>query len=133
MTNSSAGQAVTAEIRKMWQIGPRTKWGRKTGRLVEIEWILRELRETIGDYRGIESERRTAVLDKAHTALYAYGKFVDGYRIDGVLRFHITTATPLAWAAFLGEMVDSGCTNMGEFEQWFTQQARELHAAQVAA
>lgn len=122
----TAGQAFTAELRAAYQIGPRTRWNRKSGRSARRDWMLRDIREAIGDYRGMESERRTAIYAKAHTALCAYGKFVDGYRIDGTLRFQIIRLTPWRFAAFLGEMVDSGCDNMGEFETWFNRQCSAL-------
>lgn len=124
MTTQTAGQALTAEIRAMYQIGPRTRWNRKAGRIVKREHMISDIRDAIGQYRGMESERRTAIFDKAHTALAAYGKFVENFRIDGVLRFQIMDRTPWGFAAFLGEMVDSGCANMAEFEMWFAAQAR---------
>ncbi len=129
MTNTAtAGQALAAEIRAMYQIGARSRWNRKTGRTVRRDSMIRDLREATGEYRGIESDRRTTILDAAHTALSAYAKFIDGYRIDGVLRFQIMDRTPWEFAAFLGDMVDSGCVNMGEFETWFTTQGRIANA-----
>lgn len=136
MTNTerTAGQALTAEIRKMYQLNSRSRWGaaRRT-RTVKREGILRDIRDAIGEYRGIESDDRTAILDRAFVALCAYSKFVENYRIDGLLRCQITTTTPAEFAAFLGEMVDSGATNMAEFEQWFAAKTRELYAARAAA
>jgi hypothetical protein len=100
---STAGQTLAAEVRSMYRIGTRTRWGAKRPcRTLTRAAIIEDLRHAIGEFRGIESERRTAVLDAAFTALNAYGKFVDGYRIDGVLRWKITTSTPWQFAAFLG-------------------------------
>ncbi len=135
MTNTerTAGQALTAEIRKMYQLNARSRWGAKRAcRTVRREYILSDLRDAIGEYRGIESAERTAIIQKAYVALLAYGKFVENYRIDGLLRCQITTTTPAEFAAFLGEMVDSGCTNMAEFEMWFAAKTREVYAQQAA-
>lgn len=127
---STAGQTLAAEIRKMYGIGTRTRWGaNRPCRTLTRAAIVEDLRYAIGEFRGTESERRTAILDTAFTALNAYGKFVEGYRIDGVLRWQITTTTPWQFAAFLGEMVDSGCTNVGEFEAWFAAKAQARRAA----
>lgn len=126
----TAGQALTAEIRRMYSMNAHTRWNRKGGlRVVTRDAIVRDIREAIGEYRGTESAERTAVLDAAFAALNAYGKFVENFRIDGVLRFQIMDMTPWQFSGFLGAMVDSGCANNGEFEQWFAAQARELCAA----
>jgi hypothetical protein len=134
MKTQTAGQALTAELRKMYSLSSRTRWGRSNGRarIVKRDYMLNDIRDAIDQYRGIESAERTAIFDKAHTALAAYGKFVDNYRIDGLLRCEITTTTPWQFTAFLGEMVDSGCTNMAEFEMWFAARTRSLYAARVA-
>ena len=122
--SDSAGQKLTNEIRKMDQIGPRTRWNKKhTTRMITRDAILSDIRGAIGEYRGVESAERTAIFDTAHTALNAYHKFVANYRIDGSLRFLIMDMRPWEFTAFLGQMVDSGCTNMGEFEVWFQKLA----------
>jgi hypothetical protein len=83
---STAGQTLAAEVRSMYRIGTRTRWGAKRPcRTLTRAAIIEDLRHAIGEFRGIESERRTAVLDAAFTALNAYGKFVDGYRIGAML------------------------------------------------
>jgi hypothetical protein len=130
---STAGQALTVELRKAYAIGPRTRWNRRAGRMVNRGYMLSDIRDAIGEYRGMESAERTAIFDNAHTALAAYGKFVDSYRIDGLLRCEITTTSPWEFTAFLGEMVDSGASNMAEFEMWFVAKTRELYAARSAA
>lgn len=133
MMTQTAGQVLTAEIRKMGTMSPRTRWNRKGGtRTITRDAIIQDIRDAIGAYRGIESAERTAIFDQAFVALNAWHKFVANYRIDGVLRFQIMDLTPWQFAGFLGEMVDSGCTNMGEFEVWFANQARKAHVARVA-
>jgi hypothetical protein len=131
---STPGQALAAEIRKMYGIGTRTRWGaERTCRILQREEIIGDIREAVGEFRGGESESRTAILDAARPALRAWGKFIEGYRIDAYARFAITSRSPWQFAAFLGEMVDSGCANMGEFEQWFATKTREVYAQQIAA
>jgi hypothetical protein len=126
----TAGQAFAAEIRKMFGIGPRTRWHRKGGlRTVERDQIIRHAMEAIGDYRGSESEVRTAILNTGYTALHAYIKNVDGYRIDALVIKSIKDLTPWGWTEYLGRMVDTGHTCVGPFELWFAQQAREIRAA----
>ena len=122
---ATPGRVLADEIRTMYRMGARTRWGRKGGtRTISRDAIIRDIRDAIGEYRGIESPERTAILDTAHTALSAWGKFVEGFRIDGVLRFAIMDMSPWQFAAFLGDMVDSGASNMGEFERWFADRAR---------
>lgn len=128
------GQALTAEIRKMLTMNSRTRWGRKHAVMGTLtrDAIIERLWSSI-NYRGYDNETRTAIFAQAHTTLCAYAKFINGYRINGTLRFHIMAKSPWEFAAFLGEMVDTGCTNMGEFERWFDQQTREVRTALVAA
>lgn len=125
MTNSAtAGQTFSSEIRSMMKIGSRTRWNRKNplgdkltrDAMIERVW-------TSLNHRGYDNEQRTAIFATAHTALCAYAKFIDGFRIDGMLRFQILDLTPREFTAFLGRMIDSGCTNMGEFEQWFRSES----------
>jgi hypothetical protein len=127
MTNTerTAGQAFTAEIRHMFSIGPRTRWYR-TNRYSEAltqDAIVERVSTSVA-YRGYDDERRTAIFVKAYAALCGYDKHVNGYRIDPTLRMRITTRTPWEWTAYLGQMVDSGATCNGEFEQWFRDQAQ---------
>lgn len=136
MTNTgrTAGQALAAEIRYMLSIGPRTRWYRKSkpGAPVTQDHIIERVSTSVA-YPGYDDERRTAIFRKAYAALSAYDKHVNGSRIDPTLRMQITTRSPWEWIAYLGEMVDSGCTNNGEFEAWFADQAREMRGVRVAA
>lgn len=121
MTKTS-GQALATEIRTMFHIGTRTRWYRKTSVGTLTRDAITERVATSINYPGYDNAERTAIFSAAFMSLLAYAKFVDGFRIDGELRARITTASPAEFADFLGDMVDSGCANMGEFEGWFGQQ-----------
>lgn len=120
---ATAGQKFTSEIRTMFHIGPRTRWYRseKFGEVLNREQVLERAFAAI-NYPGYDDQRRTAILNKAHAAMLAWVKHVEGYRIDPVLRREVTEQSPWEWTAYLGRMVDSGCTNVGEFERWFAGQ-----------
>lgn len=134
MTNTgrAAGQDFTAEIRKIFKIGPRTRWYRKDAYGIALDHaeIVDRVRED-RNYRTA-SDARLAIWDGARAMLDAYAKFIEGYRIDGVLRCEITTASAYEFTAYLGRMIDSGCTNMGEFEQWFRDEAVRANTAVAA-
>jgi hypothetical protein len=118
----SNGEKFAAEIRKTLSIGPRTRWARRTDRLSRTAIVERVT--TSINYPGYDSEERTEAFRAGHAAMAAYNKHVAGYRIDGVLRFKIMDLSPWGFTAFLGEMIDSGCTNVGEFEAWFSAKSR---------
>lgn len=121
-TLTSQGHDFTAELRAMLHIGPRTRWYRRNrfGNLTRDNTLERIY--TAFNYPGYDDTRRTEILRAGYTALNAWLKHVEGYRIDPTLRARITEQSPYAWTAYLGTMVDSGCANMAEFETWFSQQ-----------
>jgi hypothetical protein len=132
----TAGQTFTSEIRTMFSIGPRTRWYRKGGALVQLtrNEIIREVFEAIGNYRGSESTERTAILDSAYRPLLAWIKHIDGARVDAALVMAVAVdSSPWEWTAYIGRMVDSDCANAGQFEAWFNREARELRAQRAAA
>jgi hypothetical protein len=123
MTNTerTAGQALAAELRSMLSIGPRTRTYR-SGVPVTHDAIVERVQTSLA-YRGYDDERRTAIFETAFNACWAYQKHVAGFRIDPTLRMEIMSMSPWKFTAFLGEMVDSGHANMGEFETWFRARA----------
>jgi hypothetical protein len=123
----TAGQNLTAELRTWLRIGPRTRWYRKDrGITLTTDRVIERIWETIALYPGIESEARTAALKPAHAAMCAWFKHVNGYRIDPMVRREITEQSPWKFTEYLGRMVDSGCTNSGQFEVWFAAQRPQL-------
>ena len=122
MTNT-AGQDFTAELRTMLSIGPRTRWYRRNrfGDQLTREAVIGRVFTSL-NYRGYDDERRTAIFAAAHSALCAWNKHVEGFRIDPTLRREITEQSPWNWTAYLGSMIDTGYTNSFEFELWFREQ-----------
>ena len=70
-------------------------------------------------YPGYYSGERNNLFTAAYGVLLSYDKHVAGYRIDGALRYKITSMSPYAFASLLGEMLDAGITNVGEGEAFF--------------
>lgn len=120
---ATTGQQLTTSLRKSFKIGPRTR-DRRDGVSLKRD-MLDSIRNAIS-YEGFHGPERTALCRAAAGALYSYEKHVDGYRIDGELRAHIVGMTPYRFAAFLGEMVDAGVTNVGEGEQFLARMARQV-------
>lgn len=81
------------------------------------------------NYPGYFGPERSELYHEAFGVALAYNKHVNGYRIDGLLRFRIDSMTPWQFAGFLGEMIDAGVTNCGEGEIFFQQYARTIRAA----
>lgn len=114
----TTGEQFAATIRRSMHIGPRTR-SRRDGVDIKRD-VLESIRNAI-QYDGYYSEERTALSRAAIGVLHSYDKHVDGYRIDGTLRFKITTMTPWEFVGLLGEMIDAGVTNVGEGERYFAQ------------
>lgn len=110
----SAGQTFTKTIRKNMSIGPRTKRFRN-GENMHIE-IVRRVRDAACYPSGTATDEAIRV---GYTAVNAYMKHIEGYRLDPVLCSNIRNMSPWAFTAFLGELVDSGVSNMAEAEIYF--------------
>lgn len=110
------GQELTATLRKSFRINSRSRVHR-AGMDLRTE-MLDAIRNAVY-YPGYYGPEKTAVYSEARGALLSYDKHVDGYRIDGMLRYRITSMSPWQFAGFLGEMVDAGITNVGEGERFF--------------
>jgi hypothetical protein len=120
---------LAAKLRAMHKVGSRTMDNRDKGSLRAL--MLHDIAAAScnpGYFAGDTQE----ALKPAWTALCAYDKHVLGHRIDPSLAEKIREMSPHTFAGFLGGMVDSGCTNVGEFEQYFAYMAR-IHRAAVKA
>lgn len=118
MTEQTAGQKLTAEIRRYFSIGTRTRRYRKSENVAEH--IIKSLQyATI--YPGYFCEPTQTTFRSGYTVVCAYAKHVDGYRINPTKIAAIKAMSPWRFAAFLGEMLDSGFTNMGEAEDFFAK------------
>lgn len=120
-TTQTAGQKLTATLRKGFRINHRSR-DRRDG--VSIKADMLESIENACQYDGWFSAEKTETYRAASATVRSYRKHVDGYRIDGMLRYRITSMSPWEFAAFLGAMVDAGITNVGEGERYFQQMAR---------
>ena len=123
---TTAGQQLTATLRRYFSVGPRTRRFRKTNDLH------RDMIEAIcyaatlpGYYTGNTQQDLRA----GWAAYLSYNKHIAGYRVDGALISHINGLTPWHFAALLGRMADAGITNVGEGETFFNNMARQLHTA----
>jgi hypothetical protein len=117
---TTAGQALTAELRWYFRIGPRTrqyrdsKYTRLADRMVEA---IAEAATLPGCY----SPRTAEPLSKGYAVAIGYSKHVKGYRINPTKIAAITAMSPWRFAGFLGEMVDAGITNTGEAERFYSE------------
>jgi len=124
-TQATAGQELTATLRRYFSVGTRTRryrmdeYGRRDLHAAMIEAI-----ENAAQYPGYYSERTQDALHAGFGAALSYRKHVDGYRIDGTLRFAISEMSAWQFAALLGEMVDAGVTCTGDGERFFADMNR---------
>jgi hypothetical protein len=117
----TTGKQLTAVLRKSFQVGPRTRDYRDG---LSLKDRMLESIDNAITYPGYYGPERTALSQAASGALRSYQKHVDGYRIDGELRYQITSMSPWKFAALIGDMVDAGITNVGEGERYFQQMAK---------
>ena len=110
------GQELAATLRKSFSVGPRTRHHRD-GMDLRTE-MLDAIRNAVY-YPGYYGPEKTAIYRTAIGSVTSYDKHVDGYRIDGMLRYRITSMSPWQFAGLLGQMVDAGVTNVGEGERFF--------------
>lgn len=112
------GQELTATLRKSFAMNTRTRMIRRG---VNLRTEMMEAIVNACYYPGYYTEAKTAIYRNGFGAVQAYDKHVDGYRIDGTLRFRITSMSPWEFAGLLGDMVDSGVENTGTGETYFAQ------------
>lgn len=121
----TAGQILADTLRKSFHIGTRTsRYGKIFGVRTDLHTALVEAIENAVQLPGYYEPDRTEVYRTAWGAALSYRKHYDGYRMDPVLRLHISNMTAWQFAALLGRMVDAGVTNAGEGERFFAAMAR---------
>jgi hypothetical protein len=121
----TAGQELTATLRRYFSVGSRTRRYRKG---LDLHGQMIEALMTAAQYPGYFTGRTQDALHAGFGTALAYRKHVNGYRIDGVLRQHITSLSPWNFAALLGQMVDAGVETTGDGERFFSEMAREMRA-----
>lgn len=125
-TIPTAGQQLTAELRRYFRIGTRTRRYRKSpwgGRDDLHASMIREIEAVCSFPNG---SPRDGLLKPGWPAVLSYEKHYLGYRMNGLLRRHIELMSPWQFSALLGRMVDAGVSNVGEGEQFFREMAREM-------
>ena len=122
----TTGEQFTAAVRKSFRMNTRTR-DRRDGGSIKAD-ILESIYNAVY-FEGYYGPERTELSRAALGAYLSYSKHVDGYRIDGTLRYYITSMTPWQFAGFLGEMIDAGVTNVGEGEVFFSNMQRRVAVA----
>jgi hypothetical protein len=121
-TTKTAGQELTATLRRYFSIGGNTRRHRK-GRDLHRDMV--EAIMLAAQYPGAYCPGTQEALHAGFGTALAYEKHVMGYRIDGVLAYRISAMTPWNFAALLGRMVDAGVQCTGDGERFFAEMARE--------
>jgi hypothetical protein len=115
---STAGQAVTTELRRYFTISSRTRRYRNGQ---DLHQSMIEALHHAATLPGYYSDRTHEIFHPAFGAAMAYQKHVKGFRISGTLAYTINSMSPWQFAALIGQMVDAGVTNTGEGERFFQQ------------
>lgn len=121
-TAQTAGQELTAELRRYFRVGARTRRYRNSA---DLHDSMIEALHTATVYPGCYSQRTNDIFASAWGVYLSYAKHVGGYRIDGMLRYRISQMSPYQFAALLGRMLDEGIQNTGDGERFFSEMARE--------
>ena len=124
-TTKTTGQQFTDMIRKSLRMNSRTL-DRRDGGSIKTR-ILESIQEAV-QYEGYYGTERTNLSRAAFGPWMSYQKHVDGYRIDGALRYRITSLSPWAFAAFIGDMIDAGVQTTGDGEIYFNRMAHQIVA-----
>ena len=113
-TTQTAGQTFALAAYKNLGVSPRTS---KNAAALKRDMLAAV--ETACTYAGSYSDERTATFRTAYAVVAGYRKHIDGYRVDGVVRYQIGQMSPYRFAAFLGQQVDAGVTNVGDAERFY--------------
>lgn len=126
LMTQTAGQILTAALRKNFGIGTRTsRYGKVFGHRTDLHTAMVEAIENAVQLPGYYGPEKTEVFRTAWGAAMSYRKHVGGYRIDGVLAMRINALSAYQFAALLGRMVDAGVATTGDGERFFADMARE--------
>jgi hypothetical protein len=116
----TAGQELTAELRRYFSVGPRTRRYRK---YTDLHTQMIEAIMLAAQYPGYYCEGMQTALRAGFGTALAYEKHVQGYRISGTLAQRINAMTAYQFAALLGQMVDAGVETTGAGERFFERLA----------
>ena len=118
------GQELTAELRRYFTVGTRTRRYRKDGYLFDLHVEMVEAVKIAATQRGYYTERTEKPLRLGFGAALAYDKHVGGDRVPRTVAQQVHARTAWQFAGLLGQMVDAGVTNTGEGERFFAEMAR---------
>lgn len=123
---ATAGQELTATLRRYFSVGARTRRYRKDryGDRCDLHRDMIEALMLAAQYPGYYCEGTQAAFRAGYGTALAYEKHVGGYRISGTLAQRINAMSPWQFAALLGEMVDAGVENTGAGERFFSEMGR---------
>jgi len=125
-TKNTAGQDLTAALRRYFPLGTRTRRYRD-GRDMHAEMV--EAIQYAATMPGYFVERTQDALAPGFGTALAYEKHVQGYRINGTLACEINSMSAWNFAALLGQMVDAGIQTTGDGERFFADMARKARQA----
>lgn len=130
-TQNTAGQELTATLRRYFSVGTRTRRFRtdSNGLRCDLHRDMTEALTYAATMPGYYSERTESALKAGFGAALAYEKHVQGYRISGTLAAEVNSMSAWNFAALLGQMVDAGVTNTGAGERFFAEMARTIRQA----
>lgn len=112
---------MTAELRRYFRIGPRTRRHR-AGQDLHREII--DALHLAATQPGYYTERTEQALRHGYGAALGWDKHVAGYRLPGDQVGELNALSPYQLTVILGQMVEDGVTNTGEAERWFAEHRR---------
>lgn len=112
------GQALTAELRRYFHVGPRTRQTRNGESMVER---MLDAMTLAAQYDGYYCQPTNEIFAEGFAVTLAYRKHVDGYRLNGETILRIRSLSPWDFAALAGEMVDAEIDNNGKAERWLPE------------
>jgi len=127
-TQNTAGQDLTATLRRYFSVGTRTRRYRtdRYGYRQDLHRSMIEALHFAATQPGYYSEGTESALRVGFGTALAYEKHVSGYRIDGTLACKINGMSPWNFAALLGQMVDAGVETTGAGERFFAEMTRSI-------
>ena len=124
-TTRTAGQELTAALRRYFSVGTTTRRYRKRdGYRQDLHADMVEAVMYAAQYPGYFCEGTQNALKAGFGAALSYEKHVSGYRISGTLAYRINSMSAWQFAALLGQMTDAGVTCTGDGERFFSAMAK---------
>jgi hypothetical protein len=128
MSEKTAGQELAATLRRIKGVGTRTR--RRRGSL-DLHADMIESIYNATTYPGYYTGDTHRVLTGAWIIYCAYTKHVTGHRIAALTQYAIGQMSPWRFAGFLGDMLDSGITNVGAGAEEFFRAMRPTAAGVI--